>query len=273
MEISVLIVDDSIPNALAIASAVESYNERSTSGFTFTVAEVCKGNLAYIEGKGFLAALSQSVDILLIDYNLTTGLGTDLFQSIPKPYTPYRILHSETDDNFKKAFQRNKLYDVMAKSKEPEDIHSALEVYETTILKVKRTGNTIFKILKERQEEDKKFAGVKLENIFYAKSIGKNYVEIYFRNADQYEIGYASRSTQSLTYFVSSGYPFVFLTNLIAINLLLVAKIDLLESVVRFITLESKNFELPFEPDDLRRNEIDLIIPTIEGSLPDFFTK
>lgn len=272
MDIFVLVVDDSIPNAEVICDSVELYTDQSKFGVTYKVIKVCKGKPAFREAKEFLSTLSVSIDILLVDYNLGTGLGTDLFEYIRKPFNPYKILHSETDDNLSKAFPANRKYDAVAKSKETAGIHASLLEYEQKILSVKIRGNNAFASKRQKIQKDEKFAGISLHEIYYAKSIGNNYVQIWYRRAEDRKIRDTKRSTQSLNFFAASDYQYTFLTNLIVINLEWVAKIDLYECIVSFITLDSTLFGVPFDIKDFRRQDVHRFIFTIKESLPKYFT-
>lgn len=148
MEITVVIVDDDkyIPETLK--EIVESYRSiYHDEGVTYKVIQVFKEIFAYAKAKEYILAHQENIDILLIDYHLTRGLGTDLFALIKKEYKIYRILHSQTDNSLDESQDglSNKIYDHFCRTKEPEKIHESLEKFEKTILDIKLYGNKLFR--------------------------------------------------------------------------------------------------------------------------------
>lgn len=281
MEITVVIVDDDkyIPDNLK--KIVEGYQSiYHNEGVTYKVIQVFKEIFAFAKAKEYILDHQEDIDILLIDYHLTRGLGTDLFALIKKEYKIYRILHSQTDNSLDESQEElsNKIYDHFCRTKEPEKIHESFEKFEKNILDIKLYGNRPFRdrnfinLAKLNLASNlPTFAGINLFDILYAQSIGNDQITICFRDFNTKKIDFRTRTGKRLPFFTNSQFHFKSINTQTVINLLWVAKIDTSVNTIRFITLDNIVCELSYTPSPtIFDTEIKPLISDIGKNIPLF---
>jgi len=274
MVVKVVIVDDLRRNIRHLKNAVEGYESIFADSVFYRITESFGGRFAFQEAKQFILAKEQEIDILMVDYNLEDGYGTDLLKLLTGKYKIYRILHSITDDTLDTNLELHmKLYDDFCKSKDEQKIKKVISKYENEIVTIKLNGNPFFRSPKYRLNDNGKtrFSWVSFQNILYAESTGGDYIRITYIKHDKIHND-KEVSGYRLTDFTGSKYPFHSLHSKLVINLLWVAGFNYSNKTITFITPDNSRLELPFLENDVFEIEIKPQIKNIIGNIPVFFS-
>ncbi len=282
MDINVVIVDDDKFNAQELLKSINNYKSfYEAEGIEYKVIKVFDTVHAFVNARNYLSHLTDKIDILLVDYNLGAGLGTDLFRLVKNQNQIYKILHSETDNSLDEAQDDyRKSYNKFCRSKKEETIGNALKDFEEKVLGLKLYGNKVF-IKKHFIDQDfklesgKMFGGIKFFDILYAKSepygeSGNYQITIFYRDTNSREIHSLSRTSQRLSFF-TEGLLFKNICKDIAINFLWVTRIDINENKIRFLSLDNTLFELSnITISEKYLSGIKPFIPELDEIIPSF---
>lgn len=285
MDINILIVDNDLNQAYTICKIVNDYQSKyRIDGIQYKI-KLFDSPFAFGDAWKYLTQSQIEVDIMLIDYELIQGKGTDLFELIKKDLQVYKILHSETAKSLLATRHGHKIiYDAYCETKGNIDVEEELKIFESEILDIKLYGNKRFRdpnftnrTRLTRTKQLPKFGGVLFFDILFAfidKTIrNKQFIRIFYRDHTTKKIKTFPRSTHRLTYFEQEK-SFKRVGPTMVINLLWVASIDAAKKVIRFITLDNSIFEFPYDPEDSCFNlEILPFLSDINNGIPEFFRR
>ncbi len=259
LKINTIVVDDMQLYADIIKKVLSERN--SKSNYAEYLIKDFTTRTHYEDAKNYIFKCIDSyipIDLIFCDYNLGGGKnGIDFFKLFEgKNVRPYRILHSQTRENFTEKSEEfvKELYDQFSHSKSPEAVNRRLEEYEENVLKVKLYGNPKFTTpyyrvnSLETLRNDKYYNSYKLRDILYILTKDDTQTVVYRLIDDStgqvvlnssLESGKKYRIDNFLT--AAGDFNFLRLNQSLLINLLWVSKVDTINQKVHFIVPDSKS--------------------------------
>jgi hypothetical protein len=285
MTIRVLVVDDKRILAKNLEGIVNGFKSRFAN-VSYIVKKTIFGSNTFDEARAYIQEYQEEIDMMMVDYNLDSDeKGEDLLDYVnPEKLSIYILMNSVTKDSLLKTqYIRGIKYDDFCESKLQTAITKHLDKYESEILAIKLFGNPewrnsyMLNEFREQQEITKlRFGGIPIQNILYAKTanIGSKQITAYYYSAAINNKDEVTRSTHTINDFRRTGLPFKRISQSVFINLLWVAKIDISNKKIRFITPGNIIVEMAdYEPSEIFYEEVLPFIHNIDKEIPTFFKK
>jgi response regulator RpfG family c-di-GMP phosphodiesterase len=278
--INVVLVDDNVINARSLQRAIENFESNLAEYRVINFTQID----AFAKARKYILDHQADLELLMVDYNLQGHYGIELFKLIdPKKYRVYKILHSITDDSIKstKNELKNLEYDDFCSSKDEKDIQEALKTFESSVLKVKLFGNKNFRgkffnedigrISAEEADKINKRSSISYFDVLYIESHKNEHISVAYRDSHSRKIRKLDTTAMTLKQFREKGLSFRYINNTLLVNLLWVARIDITESQIKFISADNSIIKLDLTITTLFENEIRPLLAKVSSDISPFF--
>ena len=275
MVIKTLVIDDEPAYAEDISLSIRGF--LSTVNVEYEL-EVIDGNDAFDEGMDYIKLHQDKIDLIFTDYNLDKYLkGTDLLAEIDrKKYSIYAILHSVTT-KAKHITEKSGpiLHNSFCASKEQDAVEEELKKYETNVLKNKLFGHEKFRKLYLAENYILKpavlnitYDRVPVTEILWMETDGVGGSKLTFSTREN--VNKLKTATGSINGLVRDCIFFKRVSQSMAINLLWIAKLDIVKCEVWFMLPGNIKYKKSYAPSDMFYTEVLPLLDDIKSLIPFF---